>query len=118
MDAKHLSGTLWYTWFSSGLNKPPTDSYFFRVDECILKEKGSEKELSLDYVDEGATFHIRAKSTDNFIFKGEYDAKTIQGDKGDVDLRHYQNGFSHLFYGNWSSGNQEGKYIIELVEKE
>lgn len=104
-----LSGTFCYT---RGF---PTSDYGLsgEIDECVL----SRNKLSLDYNDGGEPCYIEARSTDSFIFSGEYRMRT-SNESGKVTLKYYKNNSHHLFYGEWSSGADIGKYLFELEEEE
>jgi hypothetical protein len=91
------------------ISRLPSESAIFEVDECILREK----ELSLDYNDSGEPYHIKAITTNNFNYSGHFEGRN---ERGSITLKHYKNDSSHLFYGRWISGNQEGTYLFELDE--
>ncbi len=99
-----LDGLLW-----SRVENP---NEVFEVRNCILDDNS----LSLEYYDSGDEYRLEVTSNDGIVFEGKYEGPS---EPGNVSLRHYQNkdGTGHLFYGEWSTFEEKGPYLIELFDK-
>ncbi len=83
------------------------------VYNCIF----DDNTLSLEYYDSGDQYRLEVSSKDGFVFEGKYEGPS---EPGIVSLRYYQNkdGTAHLFYGEWSTFEEKGPYLIELYDKD